>query len=88
LQIVLRVIHANSWSTYIFDFVGKRTTILDPMINIGYSPEHKKLAVSSGRGRGSCMDCILEFFEDWITNTNGWQNWFPKQTTGPWVCSR
>jgi hypothetical protein len=91
MQIVLPVNHANSWSTYFFDFARKRTTILDPMINNGdraadeIQNEHKQLADELREG---LMDCILEFFEGWVPNRNGWMNWFPKQTTGPWVCSR
>lgn len=88
---VLPVHHAHAWSTYIFDFPRRRTTILDPMINNGDRPadelrnEHIKIADEL---RGALMECIAEYFDGWTPKTKGWQNWFPKLTTGPWVCSR
>lgn len=90
-MMVLPVHHAHAWSTYIFDFPRRRTTILDPMINNGDRPadelrnEHIKIADEL---RGALMECIAEYFDGWTPKTKGWQNWFPKLTTGPWVCSR
>ena len=91
LQFVLPVTHAESWATYIFDFPRRRTTILDPMINNGdrladeIQDEHKKLADEL---RLALMAWIDEFFDGWAPKTSGWTNWFPKLSTGPWVCTR
>lgn len=85
-MIVLPVTHNHSWCTYIFDFPRRRTTILDPVINNRdrsadeVRNEHIKLADEL---RSALMDCIREFFNDWTPKTKGWQNWFPKLTTGP-----
>ncbi|KAF6984239.1 hypothetical protein CFC21_002277 [Triticum aestivum] len=90
-MIVLPVAHNHSWFTLIFNFPRRRTTILDPMINNGnrlvdeIRNEHIKLADELPSAQ---MDCIAEFFDGWAPKTKGWQNWFPKLTTGPWVCSR
>ncbi|XP_037481136.1 uncharacterized protein LOC119358833 [Triticum dicoccoides] len=90
-MMVLPVHHTHAWSTYIFDFPRRRTTILDPMINNGDRPadelrnEHIKIADEL---RAALMVCIAEYFDGWTPKTKGWQNWFPKLTTGPWVCTR
>lgn len=47
--------------------------------------EHKKIADEL---RLAILDCIKEFFDGWVPKTNGWTNWFPKQATGPWICTR
>ncbi|XBI30108.1 hypothetical protein VPH35_053935 [Triticum aestivum] len=90
-MMILPVQHTHAWSTYIFDFPRRRTTILDPMINNGdrtadeLRNEHIKIADEL---RAALMVCIAEYFDGWTPKTKGWQNWFPKLTTGPWVCSR
>ncbi|VAH10536.1 unnamed protein product [Triticum turgidum subsp. durum] len=90
-MMILPVQHTHAWSTYFFDFPRRRTTILDPMINNGDRPadelrnEHIKIAHEL---RAALMVCIAEYFDGWAPKTKGWQNWFPKLTTGPWVCSR
>ena len=88
---ILPVQHTHACSTYFFDFPRRRTTILDPMINNGDRPadelrnEHIMIADEL---RAALMVCIAEYFDGWAPKTKGWQNWFPKLTTGPWVCSR